>query len=281
MFDTAHLHSYVVASVFPEQKVSVEPWLAQLNTGNAQAAWDLFHDRYRRLMLATIRRLVPDHDDVMDLFSDCCQALTADDFARLRRFSATDPRGATTATWLVAVVRNLTIDWRRQREGRPRNSIPQGLSQLEQAMYAVICIQGHTYAEAYELIQSRGESSLSFPEFLRQVRVLHLRAPCPGSAPRHLPPPPGELERALHPAPGAADAMERAELGRRLAAALARQPDDVCLAVELFVVEQMSASDVARVVGWSSSKTVYNRVYRALAAVRATLEQEGIHRSDL
>jgi len=55
----------------------------------------------------------------------------------------------------------------------------------------------------------------------------------------------------------------------------------VRLAVELFVVERLSASDVARAVGWPGPKTVYNRVYRALASLRARLEAGGIGPGDL
>jgi hypothetical protein len=36
----------------------VEPWLAKFDAGDSHAAWDLFAARYRRLMLAIIRRLV-------------------------------------------------------------------------------------------------------------------------------------------------------------------------------------------------------------------------------
>jgi DNA-directed RNA polymerase specialized sigma24 family protein len=77
------------------------------------------------------------------------------------------------------------------------------------------------------------------------------------------------------------DPAESAESARRLAAALASQPADVRLAVNLFVVEEMSASDVARLVGWPNAKAVYNRVSRALSHLRTQLEREGIGPDDL
>ena len=79
----------------------------------------------------------------------------------------------------------------------------------------------------------------------------------------------------------ALDPAETADLARRIAGALALHPDDVRLAVELFVVERMPAEDVARVVGWPNGKAVYNRVYRALASLRAAFEREGIGPGDL
>jgi RNA polymerase sigma factor (sigma-70 family) len=255
----------------------VEPWLAKLNAGDSQAAWDLFHERYRRLILATIRRLVPDHDDVMDLFSNVCQALTADDFARLRRYSERSGQRPSAATWLVAVVRNLTVDWLRQRDGRRRLTTPSVLSSLQQEIYAAVCIGGHSHVEAYELIRARTGSSLTFPEFLREVRGTHLLAPCPGRALLRRPVRDPPVEFSVP----AIDPTESSETARRMAGALASQPADVRLALTLFVVEGMAAADVARLVRWPNAKAVYNRVSRALTHLRTLLERQGIGPGDL
>lgn len=255
----------------------MEPWLSKLDEGHSQAAWDLFHERYRRLMLAAIRRLIPEHDDVMDVFSSVCQALCANDFARLRRYSERAARPGVSA-WLVTVVHNLTIDWLRERDGRRRLSVPTGLSPLQQNIYTLVCIEGHSHVEAYELIRARTGSTQSFHDFLREVRETHRTAPCPER---------GFLRRPVRdPSPDDSasptfDPAETAESVRRLAEALRSQPDDVRLAVDLFVVERMSAADVARTVGWPNAKAVYNRVYRALATLRAMLEREGIGPGDL
>jgi DNA-directed RNA polymerase specialized sigma24 family protein len=79
----------------------------------------------------------------------------------------------------------------------------------------------------------------------------------------------------------AADPVEIAELARRIDAALASYPDDVRVAVELFVVERMPADAVARVVGWPNAKAVYNRVYRVLASLRTDFVRDGIGPGDL
>ena len=256
----------------------MEPWLSKFDEGHSQAGWDLFHERYRRLMLAAIRRLVPDHDDVMDVFSTVCQALCANDFARLKRYSERAARPASESTWLVAVVHNLTVDWLRERDGRRRLSVPTGLSPLHQQIYTAICIEGHSPVEAFELIRARTGSEQAFHDFLREVRETHRAAPCPERALLRRPvrdPPLSD------PASPTIDPAETAESVRRLAGALASQPADVRLAVDLFVVERMSAADVARTVGWPNAKAVYNRVYRALATLRAVLEREGIGPGDL
>src|ERR1041385_6396855 len=113
----------------------MEPWLAELNAGHPSVAWDSFVERYRHLILATIRRLVHDRDDVMDVFSSVCTALPANDLARLRQFLNRPTHNARFSTWLVVVVRNLTIDWLRQRDGRRRAVVPPDPSELQGEIY--------------------------------------------------------------------------------------------------------------------------------------------------
>jgi RNA polymerase sigma factor (sigma-70 family) len=256
----------------------VEPWISQLAGGHPGAAWDLFVARYRPLLVATIRRLVQDHDDVMDVFSHVCQALSANDLARLRRYVDPPEHGAAFSTWLVAVVRNLTIDWLRQRDGRVRRSVPAHLSPLQQQIYAAVFVEGRSHVEAYELAVARSGSAMPFPAFLREVRAIYRLVPLPHGEPRRRPlrglPP----DQAATPAP---DPVESAESARRIGALLGSLPSDVRLAVELFVVERLSAADVARAVGWPNPKTVYNRVYRALVALREDLVRAGFGPGDL
>ena len=256
----------------------MEPWLTRLDDGDGQAAWNLFAERYRGLMLATIQRLVQDHDDAMDVFASVCAALTADNFARLRRYSERSPSGAAVSTWLVIVVRNLVIDWLRKVEGRRRQTIPSGLSGLHREIYAVLCLGGHSPPEAFELVRARSGLAMSFPEFLREIRVIRQSHPCPGTLPARRPEPLPLLPEIAVPL---ADPAEVTELARRLAAALATQPADVRLAVQLFVVDELPATEVAAIVGWPNAKAVYNRVPRALEAMRVTLEREGVGRGDL
>lgn len=261
----------------PSGESHVEQWIARLNAGESQASWDLFHNRYRRLILATIRRLIPDHDDVMDLFSSVCQVLVADDFARLRRYAEQSSSRDSAATWLVVVVRNLTIDFLRQRDGRRRLSMPPGLSPFQLEIYSEVCVEKRSYIEAYEQIRSRSTALMGFTDFLREVRTTHHLAPCPDQAPRRRP------VREVLPADAVTIDREPADADswKRLATALASQPPDVRLAVELFVIDDLPAADVARLVGWPNAKAVYNRVARALASMRAKFEAQGLGPDDL
>jgi RNA polymerase sigma factor (sigma-70 family) len=259
----------------------VEPWQHKLAEGDAQGAWDLFVERYRRLILATIRRLISDHDDVMDVFASVCQALAANDCARLKRYTESGSRRASVATWTVVVVRNQTVDWLRHTEGRRGAAIPGHLSPLRQAIYRALCVDHCSPTEAYELIRARTGFALSFAAFLRETRETHAAAPCPKSVGSRHP----TVVRLSDDTPASAASEfapgEASELAARVADALATQPADVRLAVELLVIERVSAADVARVVGWPNAKAVYNRVYRALKALRVAFTRAGIGRGDL
>jgi RNA polymerase sigma factor (sigma-70 family) len=259
----------------------VEPWQHKLAQGDAQGAWDHFVERYRRLIIATIRRLVADHDDVMDVFASVCEALAANDCARLKRYTESGSRRASVATWTVVVVRNQTVDWLRRTEGRRGAVVPEHLSPLRRAIYRALCVDHCSPTEAYELIRARTGFALSFAEFLRETRETHAAAPCPKSAASPHPTLVRLSEDSATSAPSGFDPGEAAELAARVADALATQPADVRLAVELLVIERVSAADVARVVGWPNAKAVYNRVYRALRALRVAFTRAGIARGDL
>jgi len=256
----------------------VEPWLASLREGDPQTAWNLFERRYRPLILATIRRLVQDHDDVMEVFATVCAALVADDFARLRRYSDRSPTAAAVSTWLVIVVRNLVIDWIRKARGRNRASVPPDLSGLQREIYSALCVDELSPIAAYESIRTRSGLEISFAEFLREFRRLRQSHPCPEAMPLRRPEP---LSAMPELSVSGVDPAEISDLARHLASALALQPDDVRLAVQLFVVDELPAARVASIVGWPNAKAVYNRVYRALDAMRAALEREGVRRDDL
>ena len=77
------------------------------------------------------------------------------------------------------------------------------------------------------------------------------------------------------------DPLPMAEASERIARALEMLSPDERLAVQLFVVDEMPAADVARTVGWRNAKAVYNRVYRALGTLGQGLERQGIRRGDL
>jgi RNA polymerase sigma factor (sigma-70 family) len=256
----------------------VEPWIAPLEAGDPEAAWDLFIERYRRLIFGAIRRYTGEPDDVMDVFARVCEALRESDFARLRRCAARADPSRPLSTWIVAVVHNLTIDWFRHRDGRPRlSALAATLPRLQQRIFEYVFLEQRSHIEAYELLRSRDGASLSFGEFLKELTATYGAATIGRrgrvTAELAIPPP-------VSPDPPS-DPAVLAEQQTLLARALESLAPDDRLAVQLYVVDDMPADQVARVLGYANTKTVYNRVYRALAAIRASLEQAGIRSGDL
>jgi RNA polymerase sigma factor (sigma-70 family) len=258
----------------------MERWIEELEAGDLDAAWDLFLERYRRLIFATIRHFAEDYDDVMDIFAHVCQALREQNLARLRKYTAQTTHRAHFSTWLVTVVRHLVIDWFRQRGGRKRLSTAvAALSPLQQMIFEYVFQRARSHIEAYELIRTRGETDLPFGQFLRELHATY-RALSDGRQGRLMrelagPLPPAEPEPTCDPETPTGDSRER------LTQALESLDAADRAAVHLFVVEELSAAEVARIVGWPSAKTVYNRVYRALAAMRVHFERSGIGPGDL
>jgi DNA-directed RNA polymerase specialized sigma24 family protein len=260
-----------------------ESWTAALEAGDPDAAWDRFIERYRRLIFGAIRHYTTDPDDVMDAFARVCEALRENDFARLRRCATHVDPARPFSTWLVVVVRNLIIDWLRHRGGRPRlSAVAAALPPLQRRIFTYVFLEQRSHVETFELLRARDGTDLSFADFRRELRATY-RAATAGRSGRLV----SELALAL-PAPWSGgedppgdDAAVVAERQAILAAVLDTLPPDDRLAVQLYVVDDMPADQVARALGYPNAKAVYNRVYRALAAVRARLEQAGIKGGDL
>lgn len=251
----------------------MEPWRTKIAAGDVQAAWDLFIERYRRLILATIRRTVLDSDDAMEVFSEVCADLSIDDLALPLRH---DEAGQSKfSTWLVTVVHHRTVDWMRQREGRRRISAPRGLSAIQQWIFQNVFVERRSHVESYELLRQRGFADISFGAFLREIAGTYRAIErTHGSVAAHFfPGPPLVTDEVDF---GAEDAIFAAETGSRLAAALEILPADERLAVKLFVIDELPAERVARIVGWPNPKAVYNRVYRSLASLRRELQRLGV-----
>ncbi|PYP64993.1 MAG: hypothetical protein DMD37_00480 [Gemmatimonadetes bacterium] len=257
-----------------------EPWIAPLEAGDPEAAWDLFIERYRRLVFSAIRHYARDYDDVMDVFAHVCTALRADDFARLRRYLAESDHRAKFSTWLVAVVRNQTIDWFRHRDGRPRLTVlAAALPPLRQRIFELVFLDGRSHLETYGLLRACDKPDLSFHDYLGELGATY-RAVSAGRQGRLLMDFSGPLPDLPADTPED-DSTTRREQSALLTKALEALPAEDRVAVQLYIVEEMPAQQVARALGLFNAKAVYNRVSRALATVRASLEAVGIHQGDL
>ncbi len=271
-----------------------EPWLEKLRQGESEAAWDLLIGRYHRLIAATVRHFVEGYDEVMDLFAYTCESLRANDLARLRKYAALPEGRVRFSTWLVAVVRNLVIDWFRHRDGRRRlGKLAQNLPPAQREAFEKVYMDGLSPAEAYEVARTQTDRSLSFGEFLRELGKAQraLEAERPGALLAELRGHGGrrgmqELKAQLRAETAApSEALDERlfvkELLDRLGPALETLSPQDRVALQLYVIEELPAEEVAGLMGWKSAKTVYNHVYRALAAVRSHLRKEGLGDDDL
>jgi len=257
----------------------MEDWAVELRRDRPEVAWDVFVSRYRRLIFAAIRHYAQDYDDVMDVFARVCEALREDDLRRLRAYIAQPDHRARFSTWLVTVVRHATVDWFRHRDGRRRQSaVADGLPPLQRRIFELVFVDHKSHVETFELIRTSDASTLSFSEFLAELRATY-RAVSDGRRGNVLrelgaaPPPEAEPDAQEAPLP----AESRALVER----ALCSLSHEDRVAVELYVIEELPAADIARTLGLPNAKAVYNRVYRALAAVRDQLEQAGLRREDV
>lgn len=103
---------------------SLPPELARLleaaDPALRESAWASLVKTHSRLLLHVARATGGDYDAAMDRYAFVLEQLRADDFRRIRSFSA-DGRSKF-STWLVVVARRLCVDHHRQRYGRPRGS---------------------------------------------------------------------------------------------------------------------------------------------------------------
>ena len=214
-----------------------------------------------------------------EAFEHVRDRLLADDLTLLRRYQDGPAHRARFSTWLVTVVRNLVIDWVRHRDGRPRVTMPGGLSPLQQRIFTHVFVEHRSHTETYGLLTAHGAEELPFGAFLRELAGTYRAAEGPErrGAARHsgvAPPPPAEAPDAA----GHVVAEARREI---LDEVLGSVPADERLALQLYVVEEMPAAEVAVVMGWPNAKWVYNRVYRGLQRLREGLEARGLRREDL
>jgi RNA polymerase sigma factor (sigma-70 family) len=258
-----------------------EAWRSRLTNGDPSGAWDLFIDRYRPLILATVRRMLPDPEDRMEAFAHVCEGLAADELARLRRFQDGAGSRARFSTWLVTVVHHQLVDWLRQRDGRSRLKPPRGLTQLQQRIFAHVFVEQRSHSEAYELVRAEPTCDVRFSTFLRELAEIYriVEQARPGGAMHYLGRDPREtISGSYEEVPETR--LAAAEIHARLAPALATLSAEERVALRLYVVESLPARDVARVLGWAGPKTVYNRVYRSLMQLRELLEGEGVGPGD-
>jgi RNA polymerase sigma factor (sigma-70 family) len=255
---------------------TVTDLLERLSSGRVDDAWDAFLTRYAPLIMHVIRRQLADEDRATDCFVHVCGALSDDNFHRLRSFRCDGP--ASFKSWLVAVVANLSIDWRRKERGRARPPrCVARLPELDQQVYRRVYMRGMSRAQCVEELAPRypGLTEAGVAEINARLFALltphqrwQLSARGPASRPVACGEESGDDDPALHvagPGPGPEDLAASLQEQRRLREALAQLPAAQRLLLRLRYEQDLTLAEVARLTGHPDPFRANRKIQSALA----------------
>lgn len=269
---------------------AVADLLQRLSSGKVDDAWREFLLGYSSVIMHVIRRHETDSDRATECFIQVCAALSDNGFRRLREFRPEGP--AKFKTWLMAVVSNLCVDWRRREQGRVRPfSRIASLPELEQQVYRCLYLRGMSREQCLQVLLPR------FPALTgRQLseingRLFGLLTPqqrwqlslrTPGSRPVLLGVPSDDDDpdwRVAEPGPGPDAQAEALQDRERLQQALARLPAEQRLLLRLRYEQDLTLAEVARLTRQADPFRANRAIHAALRAL-ADLMSAGPSRSD-
>jgi RNA polymerase sigma factor (sigma-70 family) len=260
--------------------------LAGLASGNPDIAWRGFLQRYSPTILHIVRRYEHDPQRVTECFDHVCEGLSDHGFRRLLGFQQDGP--AQFRTWLMAVIANLCVDWRRRQRGRfrPVRAVAH-LPELEQLVYR------HLYAHGLPRAECLRRLRLRFPDLTDQqlsdinARLFSLLSPqqrwqlgmrIATTGPQ------GEtmtldinddsiqFEDANA---GPEEVVEDEQQFERLTAALAKLPSHPRLLLRLRYEQDLTLAEVARLTGLQDPFRAKRQIQAALAALTEIMTQTG------
>ena len=266
----------------------ISDWHPALLAEDHERAWDEFLNGHSPLILQVVHLFERDQDRIEDCFVFVCERLKRNNLRRIRQF---DIQGAATfATWLRAVVRNLCLDWRRHRFGRPRlfRSISR-LPELDQEVFRCIYHRRLRENETFHTVRAlypsltRGkftDSMIRINKCLshhqswllvsRNPRLESISASSsdPDAADRDIELPDREPNPETHSA--------RQESLTALRKAMSDLPPQQRLLLRLRFEQELSLEQIAHLTQLSSPLTVQRIIQKAIATIREQLITEGI-----
>jgi RNA polymerase sigma factor (sigma-70 family) len=259
-----------------------DSFTAFLNSRDPEEAWRLFLAEHSASILQVVRYVEHDSDLVPDCFQFVCERLSADSFRRLKQFRRKGPAAFT--TWLRAVVRNLCLDWRRQRFGRHRlfKSISR-LSGFDQEVFRYMYERRLSHEEAFQSLRS------SFPEVTHgrlaeseqriercltpsQRRLLEERRV---RQDRHASSPVDETvarQNVADPAPNPEVQVLLEERAQSLRSAIARLPPREQLMIRLRFEQELTLDQIGRLLELGNAQRVERQLKSVLSKLREALE---------
>jgi RNA polymerase sigma factor (sigma-70 family) len=264
---------------------AVTELLARLSAEQSGTAWREFVKQYSALIMHTVRRHENDHDRVSDCFLFVTAALSDDGFRRLLSYRPEGP--ARFRTWLMAVVSNLCIDWRRRQDGRirPIQAVSR-LPELDQLVYRHIYQRGLSRAQCLLALQPK------FPDLTEQqladinARLFVLLTPqqrfhsgvrsgtTVSLDGRSTPGESGAAGTLEEPGPGPDELALQAQQQSRLQAALSRLPPQQRLLLRLRFEQDLTLAEVARLTRQQDPFRANRQIQAALAALADLMEPD-------
>lgn len=260
--------------------VRISEWLPALLARGHERAWDEFLNGYAPLILQVVHLFERDQDRIDDCFVFVCEQLKRGDLKRIRRFDTDGP--ASFSTWLRTVVRNLCMDWRRKRFGRPRlyRSIAR-LPALEREVFHCIHIRRLSETEAFHTVKALHPSltRIQLAECLthietalspRQSWLLTTSHPMLKSlsSSRRDSDLPGRESEVRDPERGPEEETARREILASLREALNHLPSQQRLLVRLRFEQELSFKQIAHLTRLGSPLKAQRALQKAVAAIR-------------
>ena len=269
------------------KSTSSKKWI-DLYRQNPEHAWEIFLQLYNQLIMAVIRKLVQEHDDVMELYTHTVEKLREKDCKKLTSYFS-KPRKYSFETWIAVVVRNCALDWFRKEEGRQRLlKCIKALPPLDQWIFRYICWQRHSYEVTYELLRTKHGFNLSFEEMCSHCdqinETLHQKtryriqegwqailAPFPLEA--------AEPSQQTLTSPEEELILKDSE--RMLKEALHTLSHEQQLIVQLHFYRGLTLEEIARILNMKNLWRVHRKLKKALKSLKKKLTENGIGPSDL
>ena len=264
---------------------NVAALLDRLRSTDPQSAWSEFLRQYSPILYQSARACTRDEDEAADYFLYICEQLAKGGFRRLLLFRPDG--GASFATWLRVVARNLCFDCHRKKYGRPRpfKSV-ENFSPLELEVY-----------------RCRHERGLSPQQTLEEIRVTS-----PGMSLSELSDVESRIENSLSPRqhwilstrhqsrsnativvadqndgettvdvpdtrPNQETEILEQQLQAKVQTCLGSLPRDERLIVQLRFEEGLSLEEISRLTGLGGAQRVHRRLAAILQKLRSAIMQ--------
>ena len=259
--------------------------------------WESFIQRYNDLILAVIRKMIRDHDEVMDAYAFALEKLREKQCQRLSAYFL-KPRQYNYEVWIAIVVKNCCMDWFRAQKGRRRLlKCIQELPMIDQCIFRYRYWQGYSYDMIFELLKNKHQLDISFEEMCSHIdqvdRRLQQSTRWQLYQDWHAILPPlsvDDLERTgggkpsghplADPAASPQELLEQQHLERTLNEILHSLDPQQQLLIQLHIYRNLTLEETARVLKMKNLWRVSRKLQKALKLMRKQLAARGIDLSD-